>query len=155
MAGRVGLCSLGQPVERVRLSECPLPPPFPGQVGVHGKGPCLCWQSVGAPSEQRTGPGRAEPALPSCCLSVARWGLSPELLAISWGGGGGQLFRRSTGTSLHLQCHTPHTLKDQSSNKKRACPCVQGGPPGHLLPREPPAWAWMEPALGARVLVPA
>lgn len=118
MAGRVGLCSLGQPVERVRLSECPLPPPFPGQVGVHGKGPCLCWQSVGAPSEQRTGPGRAEPALPSCCLSVARWGLSPELLAISRGGGGGQLFRRSTGTSLHLQCHTPHTLKDQSSNQK-------------------------------------
>lgn len=156
MAGRAGLCSPGQPAERVQLSESPLPPPgrpFPGQVGVCGKGPHLCWQSVGAHSEQHTGPGHAEPALPSCCLSAAPWGLSPELPAISWGGGGGQVFGRSTGTSLHLHCHTHPTPGKTSPPTKRACPCVQGGPPGHLLPREPPAWAWTEPALGAEVLV--
>lgn len=129
--------------------------PFPGQVGVCGKGPRLCWQSVGAHSEQHTGPGHAEPALPSCCLSAAPWGLSPELPAISWGGGGGQVFGRSTGTSLHLHCHTHPTPGKTSPPTKRACPCVQGGPPGHLLPREPPAWAWTEPALGAEVLMPA
>lgn len=96
----------------------------------------MCWQSVGAHSEQHTGPGHAEPALPSCCLSAAPWGLSPELPAISWGGGGGQVFGRSTGTSLHLHCHTPHTQKDQSSNQK-GLSLRPGGP------------AWPPPPTGA------